>query len=123
MKSLKELNKWKKYDVKVEFKELKAKNNVKDYQMIIYFNNEVVYATRKKTFSVVTKKEQKPISLINLLLGKGTNQETNTKKILQWDDKARKRFDNWSKNFRICRTIQETAFEERLKFQRRALNE
>lgn len=122
MKKLEELNKWKRYDVKVEFKELKAKNNVKDYQMIIYFNNEIVYATRKKAFSVITKTYEKPIGLIRLIF-KNTEEKPSTKKILQWNEDARRKFDNWSKNFRMCRTIQDIVYEERINFQEKALNE
>lgn len=119
MKKLEELNKWKKYDVKVEFKQLKGK----DYQMIVYFDNEVVYATRKNTFTVVTKTEGKCVGLVSYILGKQTKEELMSKNVLQWDNKARKRFDNWSKNFRICRKIQDTAQAERIAFQEKALNE
>ena len=119
MKKLEELNKWKKYDVKVEFKKLRGK----DYQMIVYFDNEVVYATRKNTFTIVTKTEEKCVGLVSYILGKQTKEEPKSKNVLQWDGKARKRFDNWSKNFRICRKIQDTAQAERIAFQEKVLNE
>ena len=119
MKRLEELNKWKKYDVKVEFRRLKGD----DFQMIVYFDGEVVYATRKKTFTIANVTEEKWVSLISLLLNRKPKGEPKTKSILQWDDKARKRFDNWCKNFRICRKIQDTALKEKIAFQEKAFND
>lgn len=116
MKDLKELNRWKKYNVKVRFKELKKKGNKRDFQMLVFFNDELVYATRSNSFNFVEETREKPLGMIAFFKGKRT-PDTYVKRYLQWDEKAKKRFDNWTTNFRICRDIQNTYYEKKKQFE------
>lgn len=122
MKDLKELNRWKKYNVKVLFKELKKKGNKRDFQMLVFFNDELVYATRSNSFSFVEETREKPLGMIAFFKGKRT-PDTYVKRYLQWDEKAKKRFDNWTTNFRICRDIQNTYYEKKKQFEELIFNE
>lgn len=123
-KKIEELNRWKKYDIKVTFQEIKPKRGKSFYQMLVFFNDDLVYATKKGTFSVVTKREQKLKSIKKYWFDWKNFDDWNTieYEVLQWDAKARQRFINWCKHFRICVKIQEEVTRAKIDFQKQVLS-
>lgn len=123
-KKLEELNKWKKYDVKVLFRELKPKKGEVDYQMLLYFNDDLVYTTRKNSFKLVKYKVQKLKSIKKLLFNWKDFDDFYEVEYedLRWQQEEFKKFNKWCSNFRMCTKIMEAVQKEKERLFRRKLN-
>lgn len=123
-KQLKELNKWKKYNIKVTFKELKPIKGKSDIQMLLYFDNDLVYTTRKNTFTLTTYKTKKLKSFKKRFLDwKDWNDWYEEEyEILSWDKEEFAKFNKWCSNFRICTQILESVKEQKEKDFKKRLN-
>ena len=123
-KKLEELNKWKKYDIKVTFRELKPKNGESFYQMLLYFDNDLVYTTRKNAFKLEQYKVQKLKSIKKRLFDWRNFDDWYEEEyeILRWNQDEYKKFSNWCKNFRICTKILQAVHEKKETMFKRKLN-
>ena len=123
-KDLKELNKWKKYNIKVTFREIKPKNGKPNYQMLLYFDNDLVYTTRKNAFKLEKYKERKLKSIKKRLFDWKDFDDwyEDEYEILKWEQKDYEKFSNWCRNFKMCTKILQTVQEEKQKTFKRKLN-
>lgn len=96
MKSIKDMNKWKNYKIRYEFKNTEKLE--KDIQMLCYMDDELVYASKKNSF------KKKTIKIYGLKLNNWylPHYEPIEKEILVWaNDKEHSRFINFCKKFRL----------------------
>ena len=123
-KDLKELNKWKKYNIKVTFREIKPKNGKLNYQMLLYFDNDLVYTTRKNAFKLETHKERRLKSIKKRLFDWKDFDDwyEDEYEVLNWEQKDYEKFSNWCRNFKMCTKILQTVQEEKQKTFKRKLN-
>lgn len=124
IKDFKELNKFKNYNVKVVFRELKSKKGEVDYQMLLYFDKDLVYTTKKGSFKLITMETRKLKSIKKYWFDWKNFDDwiTEEYEVLCWEEKALKRFSNWTKCFRICTKINKAVSEEKEKQFKRKLN-
>lgn len=122
MKKIEGLARFKKYDVKVMFRELKTKNKTPDYQMLIFLDDELAYATSRKSFTIAERDIGRKLTLKDLMFWKNIERTPNMELYLKWDERAHNKYYQWCKGLRMCGKIQEIAFAEKVKFQKNVLN-
>lgn len=115
MKSIKDMNKWKNYKIRYEFKNTEGKE--KDIQMLLYMNNELVYASKKNCF------KKKDIKTTKLKLNKWylPYYVPIEKSILIWsNDKEHNRFINFCKRFKYktCFNLQDELIIKRCNYEK-----
>lgn len=111
IKEFKGLERLKKYDIRVEFKntddienlQCNSKEALANLQMLIFFNDELVYATKKKSFYVKEVNDYK-IKLNKYYLPKYHPIKYNRIKL---EEKRYKSFIGWCTNLRQCVYLQE----------------
>lgn len=123
-KQLKELNKWKKYDVKVTFRELKPIKGEHDIQMLLYFDNDLVYTTKKKSFVLETYKIRRFKSFKERLRDwkHFYDWDEEEYEVLKWNREEFAKFSKWCSNFRMCTDILESVKDEKEKIFKKRLN-
>lgn len=123
LKKIEGLARFKKYDVQVEFKRLKDnKDKTPEYQMLIYFDDELVYATKRGSFTVEKQNYGEKITWKHFMFWKNIERNPRIELYLKWDINAHDRYYRWCKNLKMCGKVQEVAFEEKKRFQREVLN-
>ena len=116
------LARFKNYDVKVVFEDVEDSKNKTYYRMSIFFNDNLVYITKRNAFKIDTRNLGEKIQLKHFMFWKNIERNPTIDKYLKWDSKEFSRYYNWRRNIKISSKIEKAVQEEKRKFEKSILN-